>query len=143
MRKLEKPKKLIPKKEVIIGRMRQKGGGYHSPARKQVQAETEFSNSQQFKRYENFFCLKVGSRFGFLCQIILSIAPVRNHFVSSAHQTAPNNGTHLSRKCRVDQYLPEITSAGVAPAIRPANPTMTRCPYFLQLQFDFTMRYNL
>ena len=141
MRKLEKPKNSSRKKEVIIGRMRQKGGGYHCLHENKYRMKLSFQIHSSSRGMGIIFVSKLDSDLDFCVR--LSIVPVRSHFVSSAHQTTLDNGMHQPRKCRVDQYLPEIAPTRVAHPAQPGYPTMMRYPYFLELQFAFIMSYNL
>ena len=81
--KTRKAEKLIPKKEVIIGRMRQKGGGYHCLHENKFRLKLSFQIHSSSRGMGIIFVSKLDSDLDFCVR--LSIAPVRRHFVSSAH----------------------------------------------------------
>ena len=131
--------------------MRQKGGGYHCLHENKSRLKLSFQIHSSSRGMGIIFVSKLDSDFYFyvkiyllpLSTVILFRLLIRQPLTKGRDTLVLQNGTHQSRKCRVDQYLAEIAFARVAPAAQSAYPTMTRCSCFIEIQCDFIMRYNL
>ena len=98
--------------------MRQKGGGYHCLHENKSRLKLSFQIHSSSRGMGIIFVTKLDSDFDFcvknylllLSAVILFRLLIRQPLTKRRDALVLQNGTHQSRKCRVDQYLAKIAS---------------------------------